>query len=152
MPLLLILLAMWAGNASAGGQAMWTASAVGPVVAQRGVRVLSPLLKPREKVSGSITLVAWRYSSSAPMPVAGEVKLCAAGRCIALDGASGATRELAGAEAGEPLRLVWYLPGAGRLVKPWRITGIQVIVNYAPRPELAASGLWRDGKERYGRK
>jgi flagellar protein FlhE len=58
------------------------------------------------------------------------VHLCAESRCVALDGASGATRGLSNLAANQSLHCVYGVQGKGRLNRDLRVISNQVMVNY----------------------
>lgn len=118
--------------AEAAGSGAWQASSMGATLSQRGIAVNStPLYAPTE-VSGTMTLVAWRYQLMSPPPVGLRVKLCAPSRCVVLDGPNGTTRGLANIPASQPLIFVWEVPGRGSFYPPLRVSSNQAIVNYLP--------------------
>ncbi|VDZ78370.1 flagellar protein FlhE [Salmonella bongori] len=86
--------------------------------------------RPRQPVSGLMTLVAWRYELNGPTPAGLRVRLCSQSRCVELDGQSGTTHGFANVPAAEPLRFVWEIPGGGRLIPALNVRSNQVIVNY----------------------
>ncbi len=55
--------------ANAAGEGAWQASAMGPVVSQRGMAASSPLLAPDSPPpQGVMTVVVWRYELAGPTP------------------------------------------------------------------------------------
>lgn len=121
--LMLPLLAQAAGGA-------WHASASGPLLANRGSWQSSQPLRSPSSVSGQINVINWRYQLSKPAPSGLEVRLCAAQRCISLDGASGTTRGLAHIAADETLHMVFGFAGSGTLPPGLRVISSEVMVNY----------------------
>lgn len=116
--------------AQAAGEGSWQASGMGATLGNRGVVASSRALAPSQPVSGTMTLVAWRYELNGPTPGGLLVKLCSQTRCVPIEGQSGTTRGLTNVDAAEPLRFVWEVPGGGRLFPPLRVQSNQVIVNY----------------------
>ncbi|RWR03863.1 flagellar protein flhE [[Pantoea] beijingensis] len=114
-------------SASAGA---WQASGSGPAISYRGVSASSASLSPSQTVSGQITDVFWRYRLTGPTPAGLQVKLCSGTRCVTIEGASGATRGLADADASGNVHFVFYIEGAGRLFPVFRVLSQQVMVNY----------------------
>jgi len=112
---------------AAGG---WQASSTGPGMINRGMQAASPALTSPEPVSGVMTEVAWRYVLTGPAPGDLRVHLCAESRCVAIDGASGTTRELTNVSASESLHFVYGVVGKGRLNQPLRVLSNEVMVNY----------------------
>lgn len=127
-----LLLLFYPMLVSAGGSGAWQASGVGAALSHRGVVMNSAPLKAPAHVSGTITMIAWRYQLLMPEPTGLKGKLCSPSRCILLDGPSGTTRELSGIQANQPLVFVWEVAGKGRLYPPLRVSSNQVIVNYTP--------------------
>ncbi|ATZ11824.1 flagellar protein FlhE [Erwinia amylovora] len=113
--------------ASDGG---WQASATGPALANRGVAASSRPLIPPAGVAGVMTDVAWRYTLNSPAPAGLQVRLCAADRCVTVEGGSGITRGLTNVAAGETLRFVFQVEGKGRVFPPLRVVSNEVMVNY----------------------
>lgn len=111
----------------------WHASARGPVLANRWAWQRSQPLTPPQNVSGYIEVVNWRYQLSKPAPSGLEVRLCAAQRCTALEGASGSTRGLAHVAAKETLHMVFGFAGTGKLPPGLRVVSSEVMVNYHDR-------------------
>lgn len=128
----LLLLLLCPLLASAAGSGAWQASGTGATLSQRGIVVNSTALYAPADVSGTMSLIAWRYQTMTPEPAGLVVKLCSPSRCVVLDGPSGTTRELTGIAAGQPLIFVWEVPGRGRFYPPLNVSSNQVIVNYAP--------------------
>lgn len=127
---LLALLFPFVASASGGGD--WQSSGVGASLSYRGIESSSTALKPPVGVSGTVTLVAWRYQLLTQGPAGLVVSLCSGSRCVELDGPSGTTRALAGVPASQPLHFVWQVRGRGGLYPPVRVISNQVIVNYRP--------------------
>ncbi|MCX0500607.1 flagellar protein FlhE [Erwinia billingiae] len=128
MKMLLLLLCLPGVALAAGGA--WQASSIGPGLQNRGMQAASPALTASEAVDGSITEVAWRYVVNGPVPSGMMVHLCAETRCVALDGASGATRGLSNLAANQSLHFVYGVQGKGRLNRDLRVISNQVMVNY----------------------
>lgn len=131
MPVLLLLL-LCPLLTFASGSGAWQASGIGATLSHRGVAVNSLALHAPAEVSGTMTLIAWRYQLMTPEPVGLTVKLCSSSRCVVLDGPSGTTKAFSGVAASQPLTFVWQLAGRGRVYPPLRVSSNQVIVNYAP--------------------
>lgn len=108
----------------------WQSSAVGATLSWRGQAVSSPPLAPAQPVSGLMTLVAWRYELTGPMPAGLQVRLCTSNHCVPIEGQSGTTQGFAHIAASEPLRFIWEVPGGGKLFPVLRVRSNQVIVNY----------------------
>ncbi|KGD81321.1 flagellar protein FlhE [Pantoea sp. BS_4] len=108
----------------------WSASAAGPLMANRGSWQSSQPLTPPGQVSGAITVVNWRYQFTQPVPSGLQVRLCAEQRCTELDGASGSTRGLAEVAAGETLHMVFGFAGGGSLPPGLKVVSTAVTVNY----------------------
>lgn len=126
----LLLLLLSPLPAYAAGSGAWQASGMGATLSQRGIVVNSSALHAPDEVSGTMSLIAWRYQLMTPEPAGLTVKLCSPSRCVALDGPSGTTRGLAGIAASQPLFFVWEVPGRGSFYPPLRVSSNQVIVNY----------------------
>jgi len=131
VPVLLLLL-LCPLLASAAGSGAWQASGIGATLNHRGVVANSVALHAPAEVSGTITLIAWRYQLMMPEPRGLTVKLCSPSRCVELDGPGGTTRGLSGVAASQPLTFVWQIAGRGSFYPPLRVSSNQVIVNYAP--------------------
>lgn len=123
----LMLLAPLLSHAAEGA---WQSSAVGATLAWRGQAVSSSPLAPSQPVAGSMTLVAWRYELTGPMPAGLQVRLCTLNHCVPIEGQSGTTQGFANIAASEPLRFIWEVPGGGKLFPVLRVRTNQVIVNY----------------------
>ncbi|MGX9278400.1 flagellar protein FlhE [Pantoea ananatis] len=108
----------------------WSASAAGPLMANRGSWQSSQPLTPPGDVKGAMTVVNWRYKLTRPAPSGLQVRLCAAQRCTELDGANGATRGLTGVTADETLHMVFGFAGSGSLPPGLKVVSTDVTVNY----------------------
>lgn len=108
----------------------WNASATGPALGNRGIQASSAPLVPGSAVQGAMTLVYWRYELNGPAPAGLRVRLCSPDRCVALEGASGATRGLSNVTAGAPLRFIFGVEGSGRMKTVLRVISSEVMVNY----------------------
>lgn len=127
-----LLLLLWLSPllAYAAGSGAWQASGMGATLSQRGIVANSSALHASDSVSGTMTLIAWRYQLMTPEPAGLRVKLCSPNRCVVLDGPAGTTRGLAGISASQPLFFTWEVPGRGSFYPPLRVSSNQVIVNY----------------------
>ena len=126
----LLLLLLSPLLAWAAGSGAWQASGIGATLSQRGIAVNSSTLHAPDEVSGTMTLIAWRYQLMTAEPAGLTVKLCSPSRCVALDGPNGTTRGLAGISASQPLFFIWEVHGRGSFYPPLRVSSNQVIVNY----------------------
>lgn len=111
----------------------WHASVSGPALSNRGGWVKSKPLRAPPGVSGSVSLINWRYQLTGPAPSGLQVKLCGAQRCASLEGGSGVTRELASLDANETLYMLFGVAGKGALPPGLRIVSSEVMVNYSAR-------------------
>lgn len=127
--LLSILLAPGLALAASGGA--WQSSDIGPSLDNRGVAASSRPLSPPHTMSGTMTTIWWRYELTAPAPVGLVVRLCSSTRCAVLEGQSGETRGLTNVPAGETLRFIYQVEGAGRLWPALRVKSNQIMVNYS---------------------
>ncbi|EGT4352375.1 flagellar protein FlhE [Cronobacter sakazakii] len=117
--------------ANAAGEGAWQASAMGPVVSQRGMAASSPLLAPDSPPpQGVMTVVVWRYELAGPTPAGMVARLCSQTRCVDVDDQTGTTRAFTNVSAAEPLRFIFEVPGGGRLWPALEVRSGQVIVNY----------------------
>ncbi len=116
-----------AANAASGA---WTANASGPSLGVRGNWMKTPALRAPSSAPGTIYLVNWRYQLSRPAPSGLVVRLCAADRCVEIEGANGSTRGLANVAAEETLHLEFGFQGQGALPPGLRVISSQVTVNY----------------------
>ncbi|THB85884.1 flagellar protein FlhE [Pantoea allii] len=121
--LMLPLMAQAAGGA-------WSATANGPLLANRGSWQRAQPLTPPADVGGEVSIVNWRYELSRPAPSGLQVRLCGEQRCTSLEGASGTTRGLAHLNAGETLHMVFGFAGSGALPPGLRVVSSEVMVNY----------------------
>ncbi|WP_092875183.1 flagellar protein FlhE [Izhakiella capsodis] len=124
-----LLLAPCLVLAAKGGA--WQSSDIGPSLDNRGVAASSRPLSPPYAVKGTMTTIGWRYELSAPAPVGLIVRLCSRTRCAILEGQSGETRGLTNVPAGETLRFIYQVEGAGRLWPTLRVKSNQIMVNYS---------------------
>jgi flagellar protein FlhE len=116
-----------ASNAASGA---WTANVSGPSLGARGNWLMTPALRAPSSAPGNISLVHWRYQLSRPAPSGLVVRLCAANRCVEIEGASGSTRGLANVAAQETLHLAFGFQGTGALPPGLRVVSSEVTVNY----------------------
>lgn len=108
----------------------WSDSSIGPGLANRGVAASSRALQGDSTAQGRVTVVHWNYRLNGPMPAGLQVRLCTDTRCVALEGASGATRGLSNVSANAPLRFIYQIDGKGQVFPITRVTSNQVTVNY----------------------
>ncbi|WP_239954712.1 flagellar protein FlhE [Pantoea sp. Z09] len=108
----------------------WHASVSGPALSNRGGWVKSKPLRAPPGISGSVSLINWRYQLTGAAPSGLQVKLCGAQRCASLEGGSGATRALAHLDASETLYMVFGVAGSGALPPGLRVLSSEVMVNY----------------------
>ncbi|WP_374106964.1 flagellar protein FlhE [Dickeya zeae] len=78
----------------------------------------------------SVTVIYWRYQLKSPAPIDLAVKLCAANRCVNLDSASGQTYGLEGIPANSEFRMLFYVPGSGRMATSVDVASNEISVNY----------------------
>ncbi|ALB63128.1 flagellar protein flhE [Cronobacter condimenti 1330] len=118
--------------ANAMGEGAWQASAMGPVLSQRGMAASSPVLAPQDSPppQGVMTLVVWRYELIGPTPAGLVTRLCSQTRCVQIDDQTGTTRAFTNVPAAEPLRFIFEVPGGGRMFPALEVRSSQVIVNY----------------------
>ncbi|ALB70227.1 flagellar protein FlhE [Cronobacter muytjensii] len=126
----LTTLLMTSSLANAAGEGAWQASAMGPVLSQRGMAASSPVLAPDSPATGVMTVVAWRYELIGPTPAGLVARLCSQTRCVQVDDQAGTTRGFMNVSASEPLRFIFEVPGGGRLYPALQVRSSQVIVNY----------------------
>ena len=89
-----------------------------------------PLLPQGDMVKGThIRQVRWQYRVPAGQPYL-EAWLCASQECVRLGGPRGSSRALAGLAADQPLHFRFRLPKGRQPAKPFRVEGLQVIVDY----------------------
>lgn len=123
----LALVGLPASSALAAGSWVATAPAVRAVSVQRPM--LSEPMSPASPAFGQgqvIRQVGWRYQ--VPQGVAVNAWLCHPGACVALSGARGQTRALAGLPASTPLHFQFAL--GDRRQRSVMLQGLQVIVNH----------------------
>ncbi|MEI7346207.1 flagellar protein FlhE [Dickeya chrysanthemi] len=115
-------------------QGGWNANLSGPSFEYKGMLASSPALLPPSgfgiTTAQSVTVIYWRYQLKSPAPVDLAVKLCAANRCVNLDGASGQTYGLQGVPANSEFRMVFYVPGSGRMDTSVEVVSNEIAVNY----------------------
>lgn len=115
-------------------QGGWNASLTGPSFQYKGMLASSPAFLPPSGLgvtaTQSVTVVYWRYQLKSPAPIDLAVKLCAANRCINLDGASGQTYGLQGIPANSEFKMLFYIPGSGRMVTSVDVSSTEISVNY----------------------
>ncbi|WP_448622369.1 flagellar protein FlhE [Dickeya fangzhongdai] len=121
----------FSAHAQQGG---WNTSLTGPSFQYKGMLASSPALLPPPGLgvtaAQSVTVIYWRYQLKSPAPIDLTVKLCAANRCINLDGASGQTRGLQGVPANSEFRMLFYVPGSGRMATSVDVASNEISVNY----------------------
>ncbi|MFE8104374.1 flagellar protein FlhE [Brenneria goodwinii] len=129
---LLLLLATQTAQAVDGS---WDGEGANLVISQRGIAKASPVMRAKGNTPPGhvITSVYWRYKLQTTPPRGLQVALCSAGLCVPLEGGSGSTRALQGVDAGNPLYLLYHLPGKGPIKPPVRVLTYQVLVNYSQR-------------------
>lgn len=104
----------------------------------RGVQLFTPgrvvdsrVISPSGGVASEarILQVRWQYSTppGAPRP---QAWLCNPQACFKLNASRGSSRALKGLPASQPLHFRFRLPQEGRLGQPFRVEGLQVIVNF----------------------
>ncbi|QIZ47666.1 flagellar protein FlhE [Dickeya zeae] len=115
-------------------QGGWNASLTGPSLQYKGMLASSPAFLPPSGLgvtpTQSVTVVYWRYQLKSSAPIDLAVKLCAANRCINLDGASGQTYGLQGIPANSEFRMLFYVPGSGRMATSVDVASNEISVNY----------------------
>ncbi|WP_227983199.1 flagellar protein FlhE [Dickeya poaceiphila] len=118
-------------HAQEGG---WNASLSGPSFQYKGILASSPGLLPPSGLgvtaTQSVTIIYWRYQLKSPAPIDLAVKLCAINRCVNLDGASGQTYGLQGIPADSEFRMLFYVPGSGRMGTSVEVVSNEISVNY----------------------
>ena len=119
---LLMVLFMLPTLAQAAGGA-WSATANGPLLANRGSWQRAQPLTPPADVGGEVSIINWRYELSRPAPPGLEVRLCGEQRCTTPEGASGSTRGLAPFNACAPLHSVLGFSRSGALSPGFRGAG-----------------------------
>lgn len=136
-----------ARQAMLGGLCLWLAASVqaapGSWVGETaGVRLFTPgrvvQSSPIEPVGAippeaRIHSLSWRFESPAGQPQP-EVWLCHPQRCLSLATRRGRSQSLAGLLADEPLHFRFLLPDEARPTTPFRVTALQVIVDYSTPP------------------
>lgn len=121
-----------AANSPAMAAGSWVADSLTPTLRQQGRIYTSEALAPRATtpLAGTrITSVSWRYGWSRWEPEL-EARLCAGGRCVALDGERGASRAFAGLAPATPFRIQFLIPGTPRAVAPLYGEPLQLVVNF----------------------
>ncbi|NIA87457.1 flagellar protein FlhE [Rahnella aceris] len=115
----------------------WSDTQRGVVLQNRGVMMSSGALAPpasapvRSSGSATITTLSWKYEVLGARPAGLQVRLCnTMNHCINLDAEGGVTKSFYGQSATSPLRLVYFVPGAGAMNTPLRVISNEVIVNY----------------------
>jgi flagellar protein FlhE len=89
-----------------------------------------PLVPRGDLMKGTrIRQIHWQYRSPPGQPFL-EAWLCASRQCIRLGGARGSSRALAGLAADQPLHFRFRLPEGRQPAKPFRVEGLQVIVDF----------------------
>ncbi|EPH6762210.1 flagellar protein FlhE [Cronobacter dublinensis] len=126
----LTTLLMASSLANAAGEGAWQASAMGPVISQRGMAASSPVLAADPSAWGVMTVVSWRYELIGPTPAGMVARLCSQTRCVQVDDEAGTTRAFTNVAATEPLHFIFEVPGGGRLFPALQVRSSQVIVNY----------------------
>ncbi|AJC66850.1 MULTISPECIES: flagellar protein FlhE [Dickeya] len=115
-------------------QGGWNVSLAGPSFQYKGMLASSPAFLPPSGLgvtaAQSVTVVYWLYQLKSPAPIDLAVKLCAANRCINLDGASGQTYGLQGIPANSEFRMLFYVPGSGRMATSVDVVSNEISVNY----------------------
>ncbi|SHF55539.1 flagellar protein FlhE [Modicisalibacter ilicicola DSM 19980] len=81
-----------------------------------------------------IRRVAWRFEPPVDQPLL-EAWLCHR-RCLPLSMARGASEALAGLAADQPLYFLFRLPAEAHADTPFRLRGLQVIVDYRSNADL----------------
>ncbi|WP_071604093.1 MULTISPECIES: flagellar protein FlhE [Dickeya] len=118
-------------HAQQGG---WSASVSGPSFQYRGMQASSPALLPAASLQVSadnvVTVIYWRYQLASAAPIDLTVKLCALNRCVNLDSASGQTSGLQGIPANSEFRMMFYVPGTGRISASVDVVSSEISVNY----------------------
>lgn len=122
------LMASWGGMAAPGS---WVGTGESVRLFTAGRMVESqPLQAHSNLVDGTrIRQVHWQYRLPAGQPHI-EAWLCALRECIRLGGSRGSSQGLAGLAADQPLHFRFRLPMGRQPAKPFRIEGLQVIVDY----------------------
>lgn len=69
---------------AAGGA--WSATANGPLLANRGSWQRAQPLTPPADIGGEVSVINWRYQLSRPAPSGLQVRLCGEQRCTSLEG------------------------------------------------------------------
>ncbi|WP_145524722.1 flagellar protein FlhE [Yersinia rohdei] len=118
-------------SATAGGS--WVADDIGVTQGFRGVATPARPLRPPVALAqdnARIVSVGWRYKLMSAAPDGLQVKLCTPNRCMALEGGSGQSRELAGELAATQLTFVYFIAGKGRVNPQFQVISNQVLVNY----------------------
>ncbi|WP_236640116.1 flagellar protein FlhE [Dickeya undicola] len=135
--LIACLFSLAAGTFSSDAHAQqggWNTSVAGPSFQYKGILASSSALLPPSGLgvtaAQSVTVIYWRYQLRSPAPMDLAVKLCAANRCVNLDGASGQTRGLEGVPANSEFRMLFYVPGNGRMATSVDVASNEISVNY----------------------
>jgi flagellar protein FlhE len=116
-----------------GSRYAWTASASGPSIANRGLRVLSAPVLPAgtmPQATGAITSVRWRYSFTSTPPIDLQAYLCNAERCVLLPGAEGKTDAFIGDDATKGFVFAFRVPGRGGISPTLQGRSNEVTVSY----------------------
>lgn len=120
---------LWAGvPAAVAATGSWVAAVPGMMVAMSDRPGATQNVAPPDSgnVAGRIIeRVQWRFSPPAGKAV--DAWLCHPQGCLALAQQRGTTRAFAGYRADAPLHFRFRLPSGQR---PFRVAGLQVIVNY----------------------
>ncbi|SFH44188.1 flagellar protein FlhE [Modicisalibacter xianhensis] len=109
----------WVGTGQ--GVRLFTADRI---VESKPLKPGSPLAK-----GAFIRQVHWQYHVSAGQPYL-QAWLCVSRECTRLSGARGTSQALAGLAADQPLHFRFRLPKGRQPDRPFRVEGLQVIVDY----------------------
>ena len=116
------------------GSGSWVGDAASVRLFTPGRSVESaPIVPPaRLPYEARIRQVTWRFEPPIDQPYL-EAWLCQQ-RCIFLPAARGSSQALAGLDASRPLFFLFRPPEGRRVLKPFRVRGLQVIVDYQSAP------------------
>lgn len=111
----------------------WQSVVQGPMLSVRGMRMLSPALRPGAMpalATGKVTSVRWQYTFSGVPPHDLQVYLCNGSRCVLLPAAQGHTEAFRGDAAAQDFTFAFLAPGRGALAPVLQGRANQVIVDY----------------------
>ncbi|TDX31026.1 flagellar protein FlhE [Modicisalibacter xianhensis] len=127
--LLACSLALSGYGVAASGSWVGTGQGVRLFTAERTVES-KPLSSSGDLARGAfIRQVHWQYRVPEGQPYP-QAWLCASRECTRLSGARGTSRALAGLAADQPLHFRFRLPKGRQPARPFRVEGLQVIVDY----------------------